>query len=116
MFERKTATLVMKEEISKEGKLPPNQADMRSEKKSLKEAEKIPNSDSLLIYSTRKADLPVKSSESNKIENSDEMIPEAGQTMRIMISSGLELEEDTSNLSVESTCSVKSYNISNNKR
>ena len=52
MFEKKTATLVMNEEISKRDKLPPYQAEMSTEKKSLKEAKQLPNSDSFLINST----------------------------------------------------------------
>ena len=108
MFEKKTATLVMNEKISKRDELPP----------SLKEAKEkhIHHLNSILTNSTRKADLPIKISESNLTENSDEMNPDPGPTMRIMTSSRLELEEDTTKLSVESTCSVKSYRYSSNKR
>ena len=47
---------------------------------------------SILSNSTRKADLPIKISESYLTENSDEMILDPGQTMRIRNSSRLELE------------------------
>ena len=88
------------------------QAEIRTENKSLKEAKEkhIPHSKSILTSSTRKADLPINISESNLTENSDEMNPDPGPTMRIMTSSRLEVEEDTTKLSVESTCSVESYN------
>ena len=98
--------------------MPPYQAEIRTEKESLKEAKEkqIPHLKSILTNSTRKADLPIKISESNLTENSDEMNPDPGPTMRIMTSSRLELEEDTTKLSVESTRSVESDNKFYNKR
>ena len=113
MFQKKTGTLVMKERTSKREELPPYQADMGTEKESLKEAML---SNSIFNNSTRKADLPIKISESYLTENSDEMILDPGQAMRIRDSSRLELEEDTSKLGVESTRSVQSDKNLFNKR
>ena len=60
--------------------------------------------------------MPIKISESYLTENSDEMILDPGQAMRIRDSSRLELEEDTSKLGVESTRSVQSDKNLFNKR
>ena len=62
MFKKKTATLVMNEKISKRDELPPYQAEMPTEKESLKKAKgkHIHHLNSILTNSTRKADLPIK--------------------------------------------------------
>ena len=89
----------------------PDQAEKCTEIESLKvaEEEKIPPSNLISSSSTRKADLPRKSSESNLVQNFDEMNSDPGPKMRIIDSSRLELEKDTTkSSSVESTRSVES--------
>ena len=96
--------------------MPPDQAEICTENKSLKvaEEENVPHSNSI---STSSTDLPSKSSESNLTQNSDEMNPDPRPTMRIMASSRLELEKDTTKKSsVESTRSVESDIKFYNKR
>ena len=84
------------------------------EVESLKGAKKrkISSSENYLSSSTIKADLPSNTSESVIFKISDEMTLDRRKSVRIMSSSQLELEEDTSR-SVESTCSVKSCNLDN---
>ena len=109
MFEKKTATLVMRNGIKSRERQPPDQVVIPKVVESLKGAEKriIPSSDKYLSSSPIEADLPSNTSESVIFKNSDEMTLDQGKSVRIMPSSQIELEEDTSR-SVESTCSVKS--------
>ena len=82
------------------------------EVESLKGAKKgiLSSSEKHLCSSPFEADLPSNISESEIFKNSDEMTLDQGKSVRIMPSSQIEPEEDTS-ISVESTCSVKSCKI-----
>ena len=112
MFEKKTATLVMRNGMKSRDRKPPDQVVVLKEVESLKGAEKriLSSSEKHLCSSPFEADLPSNISESVIFKNSDEMTLDQGKSVRIMPSSQIELEEDTS-ISVESTCSVKSCKI-----